>query len=79
MSKNHVAAPSTQISSRVVALGLFLVVALEMGGVYALSQGPSASAVVATDDGAAATVASAKPRVASVEISIIAQADTPAR
>ncbi len=78
MSKNHVAAPSTQISSRVVALGLFLVVALEMGGVYALSQGPSASAVVATDDGAA-TVASAKPRVASVEISIIAQADTPAR
>ena len=77
MSKNHVAAPSTQISSRVVALGLFLVVALEMGGGYALSQGPSASAVVATDDGAA--YAPAKPRVASVEISIIAQADTPAR
>jgi hypothetical protein len=78
MSKNHVAAPSTQIASRAVTLGLFLVVALEMGGVYALSQGPGASAVVAADD-SAATVAPAKPRVASVEISIIAQADTPAR
>ena len=77
MSKNHVAAPFMQISSRVVALGLFLVVALEMGGVYALSQGPAASAVVATEDGAAAG-APAKPRVASVEISIVAQADTPA-
>jgi hypothetical protein len=79
MSKNHVAAPSTRIASSVATLALALVVALEMGGVYALSQGPSASVAVATDDGAAAAYAPAKPRVASVEISIVAQADTPAR
>ena len=78
MSKNHVAASSTQIAPRVVTLGLFLVVALEMGGVYALSHGPAGAAVVASGDGATITTP-AQPRVASVEISIVAQADTPAR
>ena len=73
MSKNHVAAPSTSIS----ALALALVVALELSGVYALSQGPGASQAVASADGAT-IYAPAKPRVASVEISIVAQADTPA-
>ncbi len=73
MSKNHVAASSTSIS----ALALALVVALELSGVYALSQGPSASQAVASADGAT-IYAPAKPRVASVKISIVAQADTPA-
>ena len=74
MSKNHVAASSTSIS----ALALALVVALELSGVYALSQGPSHPEAVASADGAT-IYAPAKPRVASVEISIVAQADTPAR
>jgi hypothetical protein len=76
MSKNHVAAPSTSIS----ALALALVVALELTGVYALSKGPSQAEAVAVAAADGATVyAPARPRVASVEISIVAQADTPAR
>ncbi len=73
MSKNHVAAPSTSIST----LALALVVALELSGVYALSQGPGQPEVVASADGAT-IYAPARPRVASVEISIVAQADAPA-
>jgi hypothetical protein len=78
MSKTSVAAPSTQIAARVATLALAFVVAIELGGVYALSQGPGMSEAVATADGAT-LYAPAKPRVASVEISIVAQADAPAR
>ena len=73
MSKNHVAASSTSIS----ALALALAVALELSGVYALSQGSSQPEAVASADGAT-IYAPAKPRVARVEISIVAQADAPA-
>ncbi len=73
MSKNHVAAPSTSIS----ALALALVVALELSGVYALSQGQGQPEAIAAADGAT-IYAPARPRVASVEISIVAQADAPA-
>ena len=77
MSKTSVAAPSTQIAARVATLVLMLVVALEAGGLYALPQGSDATEMAATDDGLA--VAQAHPRAARVEISIVAQADAPAR
>ncbi len=79
MSKTSVAAPSTQFAARAVTLALALAVAVEMGGVYALSQGPAPAIAVATDD-AATTIVQAAPRhAASVEINIVAQADLPAR
>ena len=81
MSKTSVAAPSTLIGLPAMTLALALVVALELGGAYALSQGPRAAEPVASADGAT-LYAPAQPRaarVASVEISIVAQADAPAR
>ena len=78
MSKTSVAAPSTLIAAHAMTLALALAVTLEVGGVYALSQGPAPAEVVATDDGLP-LLAPARPRVASVEISIVAQADMPAR
>ena len=79
MSKTSVAASSsTLIAAQATTLALALVVALEVGGVYALSQGPASSEAVATAD-AATLYAPAQPRAASVEISIVAQADMPAR
>ncbi|MFL6697376.1 MAG: hypothetical protein ACJ8GJ_09440 [Vitreoscilla sp.] len=81
MSKTSVAAPSTLIGLPVMTMALALVVALELGGGYALSQGPGAAEPVASADGAT-LYAAAQPRaarVASVEISIVAQADAPAR
>ena len=78
MSKTSVAAPSTLIGVPVMTLALALVVALELGGGYALSQGPRVADAVAVADGAT-LYAPAQPRVASVEISIVAQADAPAR
>jgi hypothetical protein len=68
--------PRPRPSARHGALALALVVALE-AGVYALSQGPSHPEAVAAADGST-VYAPAKPRVASVEISIVAQADMPA-
>ena len=80
MSKTSVAAPSTQSAARVVTLALALAVSLEAGGVYALSQGPAPAAVIATDDGTAVYASAPAPaRVASVEISIVAQADASGR
>jgi hypothetical protein len=79
MSKTSVAAaPSTQFAARAVTLALALAVAVEASGLYALSQGPAGSQVIASDD--AVNLAAAAPRhAASVEISIVAQADMPAR
>jgi hypothetical protein len=77
MSKTSVAAPSPSIGASVATLALALVCVLEAGGVYALSQGPSQPAVVAGADGAT-VYAPARTRVASVEITIVAQADATA-
>ena len=74
MSKTSVAAPSTQIAAPLTTLALALVVALELGGVYALPRGTD---MAATDDSATIS-APAQSRVASVEASIVAQADLPA-
>ena len=78
MSKTSVAAPSTLIAAHATTLALAFAIALEVGGVYALSQSPVAPEAVATADGAT-LYAPAQPRAASVEISIVAQADMPAR
>ncbi len=78
MSRSSVAAPSNVFAMQATTLALALVVALELGGAYALSQSPHALEAVATSDGAT-LYAPALPRVARVEISIVAQADTPAR
>ena len=78
MSKHSVAAPSTSIATQAATLALTLAVALEVGGVYALSQGPAPAEAVAASDGATLYMP-ARPRAASVEISIVAQADAPAR
>jgi len=78
MSRSSVAAPSTVVALQATTLALALVVALELAGAYALSQSPRPLEAVATGDGTTLYVP-ARPRVASVEISIVAQADTPAR
>ena len=78
MSKTSVAASSTSIVTHATTLALALVVALEASGVYALSQGPVSLEAVAADEGAALQ-APAQRHAASVEISIVAQADMPAR
>ena len=76
MSKTTVAAKSTSIGARAASLALALVVALEVAGVLALAQGPSQPAVVAAADGT--TVYAPVLRQATVEISVVAQADQPA-
>jgi hypothetical protein len=78
MSRSSVAAPSTVFGQQATTLALALVVALELASAYALSRSSHPLEAVATSDGAT-LYAPAPPRVASVEISIVAQADTPAR
>jgi hypothetical protein len=78
MSKTSVASPSTVFAVQATALALALVVALELAGAYALAQSPHPLEPVATSDGATLYMPGA-PRVARVEISVVAQADTPAR
>jgi hypothetical protein len=78
MSRSSVAAPSTVFAPQATTLALALVVALELASAYALSRSSHPLEAVATSDGAT-LYAPAPPRVASVEISIVAQADTPAR
>ncbi len=83
MSKTSVAAKSTNpvsIGAGMAPLALALVVALEAGGVYALSRSVSAPEPVAAADGSAVyPQAPAHVRVPVVEVSVVAQADMPAR
>jgi len=78
MSRTSVAAPSTVLAAHAATLALALVVAFEIAGAYALAQNPRPLEAVASADGATLYMAAPR-RVASVEISIVAQADTPAR
>ncbi len=78
MSRSSVAAPSTVFAAPATALALALVVALELAGAYAMAQSPRPLEAVATADGATLYVPAA-PRAARVEISVVAQADTPTR
>lgn len=81
MSKTSVAAKSNPVSigAGMVTLALALVVAVEAGGVYALSQDPSPPEAVAAADGSAVYAqAPVHKRVPVVEVSIVAQADIPA-
>ena len=83
MSKTSVAAKSNPVSigAGMVTLALALVVALEAGGVYALSQDPSPPEAVAAADGSAIYAQPQAPvhvRVPVVEVSVVAQADVPA-
>ena len=81
MSKTSVAAKSNPVSigAGMVTLALALVVAVEAGGVYALSQDPSPPEAVAAADGSAVyALAPMHKRVPVVEVSIVAQADVPA-
>lgn len=77
MSRTSVAAPST-VFAHAATLALALVVALELAGAFALASSPRPLEAIATGDGAT-LYAPAAPRAARVEISIVAQADTPAR
>jgi hypothetical protein len=81
MSKTYVAAKSPSIGAPVAALALAFVVALQAAGVYALSKGPSQPAVVAIVDAAPIDpiARTARERVPSVEMTIVAQAELPAR
>ena len=82
MSKTSVAAKSNPVAigAGMTALALALVVALEAGGVYALSQTAAQPEAVATVDGNAVVAqAPVRQRVPVVEVSVVAQADTPAR
>jgi hypothetical protein len=78
MSKTSVASPSTVFAVQATALTLALVVALELAGAYALADSPRPLEAVATADGTTLYVPAAR-RVASVEIRLVAQSDTPAR
>ncbi len=78
MSRSSVAAPSTVFALHATTLALALVVVLELASAYALARSPHALEAVATADGTTLYVP-APPRVASVEISIVAQADAPVR
>ena len=78
MSRTSVAAPSTVFAVHAATLALALAVAVEIAGAYGLTQSPRPLEAVATADGATLYMPAAR-RVASVEISIVAQADTPAR
>jgi hypothetical protein len=81
MSKTSVAAKSNPVSigAGMATLALALVVALEAGGMYALSQSASPPEAVAAADGTTMYAqAPARPRVGSVEITVIAQAEAPA-
>ena len=82
MSKTSVAAKSknpVSIGAGMVTLALALVVAVEAGGVYLLSQDPSPPEAVAAVDGSAIYAqAPVHKRVATVEVSVVAQADIPA-
>ncbi len=81
MSKTYVAAKPLSTSALAVSMALALVVGLELTGVYALAQGPSQSRpVVATADGGTLYVAPAvRMKMPKVEVSIVAQAEVPAR
>ena len=81
MSKTSVAAKSNPVSigAGMATLALALVVALEAGGVYGLSQRVSPQEAVAMDAGSAVyTQAPVHVRVPVVEVSVVAQADVPA-
>lgn len=78
MPRTSVAAPSTVFALHVAMLALAFVAALEMAGVVALAHDPRPLEAVATVDGTTLQ-APVAPRAARVEISIVAQADTPAR
>jgi len=78
MSRSSVAAPSTVFALNATTLALALVVALEIAGASALARSPHPLQAVATGDGMT-LYEPATPRVASVQISIVAQADTPSR
>ena len=81
MSKTSVAAKSNPVSigAGMVTLALALVVAIEAGGVYALSQDPNPPEAVAAADGSAVYAqAHVHKRVPVVEVSVVAQADVPA-
>ncbi|MEO5690544.1 MAG: hypothetical protein ABIR54_24560 [Burkholderiaceae bacterium] len=80
MSKTYVAAKPMSTSAVAVSLSLAFVVGLELTGACALSQGPGQAAAVAAADGSTLYVAPAvRMKVPKVEVSIVAQADTPAR
>jgi len=78
MSRSSVAAPSTVFALHATTLVLALVIVLELAGAFALASSPRPLEAVATADGAT-LYQPAPPRVASVAISIVAQADTPSR
>jgi hypothetical protein len=78
MSRTSVAAPTTVFAMHAATLALAVVVALEIAGAYAMTQSPRPLEAVATAEGATLYMPALR-RVASVEISIVAQADTPAR
>ena len=80
MSKSYVAAKPMSPSAIAVSMALALVVGLELTSVHALSQAPSQAAVVATADGGTLYVAPpVRMKMPKVEVSIVAQADAPAR
>jgi hypothetical protein len=82
MSKTYVAAQAKPLSNSALAasLALALVVGLETASVYAFSQAPSQATVVATSDGSTLYVAApVRMKMPKVEVSIVAQADAPAR
>jgi len=83
MSKTSVAAKSNPVSigAGMATLALALVVVLEAGSMYALSQGGPSQSVVAAADGSAAYAQAPAPvrqRIPVVEVSVVAQADVPA-
>ena len=82
MSKTSVAAKSNPVSigAGMATLALALVVALEAGSVYALSQTAAQPEAVAAADGSTVYAqAPVRQRVPVVEVSVVAQADAPAR
>ena len=80
MSKTYVAAKPMSTSAVAVSMALALVVGVETATVYAFSQSPGQAAVVATADGSTLYVAPpVRMKMPKVEVSIVAQADTPAR
>jgi hypothetical protein len=81
MSKTSVAAKSNPVSigAGMATLALALVVVLEGGSMYALSQGgPSQPAVAAADGSTVYAQAPVRQRIPVVEVSVVAQADVPA-
>ena len=80
MSKTYVAAKPMSNSALAATLALAIAVGLEATTVYAFSHGSSQASVVAMADGSTLYVAApVRMKMPKVEVSIVAQADAPAR